>query len=60
MFLVLFVALIIFIDKRKQKKKFHTPYRDKTEQEKEVERAIEKEKSHRNGPPTGGGFGKGM
>ncbi|WP_404452921.1 hypothetical protein LG329_02015 [Virgibacillus necropolis] len=44
LFLILFITLMVYFDKRKQKKKFHTPYREKTEQEKEVERAIEKDR----------------
>ncbi|MCT2534864.1 hypothetical protein NC661_04005 [Aquibacillus koreensis] len=57
LFIVGFIVLMIYLDKRNQKKNFHTPYRDKTEQQKEVERAIEIEKSRRGGPPDGGGFG---
>ncbi|MFZ3580019.1 hypothetical protein [Virgibacillus sp. DJP39] len=43
-FLVIFIISMVYLDKRKQKNKYHTPYREKTEQEKEVERAIEKDR----------------
>lgn len=52
-FVIAFIMLMIIWDKRKQKKQSHQPYHRKTEQEKEVERAIEKEKSRRGGPPVG-------
>ncbi|SFG57708.1 hypothetical protein SAMN05216353_15819 [Halobacillus alkaliphilus] len=63
LFLVLFVAMMIYLDKRKQKKRYYThgmKKGEKTEKEKEVDRAIEKEKSFRGGPPgppSGGGGG---
>jgi hypothetical protein len=55
LFIVLFAALIIFLEIRKPKKKDRSPFKEKTEQEKKIERAIELEKSRRGGPPMGGG-----
>ncbi|WP_430786704.1 hypothetical protein VBD025_14505 [Virgibacillus flavescens] len=49
------VFSIFFIGKYKKHKKSQKP-RNKTDHEKEVEIAIEKEKSRRGGPPTMGGM----
>ncbi|MFZ3579613.1 hypothetical protein [Virgibacillus sp. DJP39] len=54
-FLLVFITLIIFLDKRKKKNSYHKPYQEKTDKEKEVEIAIAKEKSRR-GSGIGGGF----
>ncbi|MDC3424491.1 hypothetical protein NC797_08205 [Aquibacillus sp. 3ASR75-11] len=55
--LVIFIIVMTYLDKRKQKKRFHSPYREKTEQEKEVEREVAKAKSQRGG--SSGGIGGG-
>lgn len=56
LFLILFIAFMIFLDRRKTKKhKGQSPIR-KTEQEKEVERAIAREKGFRGGPGGGDGL----
>ncbi|WP_411955080.1 hypothetical protein ACKXGF_04760 [Alkalibacillus sp. S2W] len=61
LFLVAAIALMIILDKRKQKKRYTKPHHLKTQQEKEnekeVEREVEKARSRRNGPPAGGGPG---
>ena len=57
LFVVLFAALLIYSERRKQKKRYHSRHREQTEQEKEVEKAIELERSKRGGPHMGGGGG---
>ncbi|MCP3028452.1 hypothetical protein [Halobacillus sp. A5] len=51
--LLLLVLLLVYLDKRKQKNRYVEPHLRRAQQEKEVERAIEKEKSFRGGPPSG-------
>ncbi|MBP1949692.1 hypothetical protein [Virgibacillus litoralis] len=51
-FLVIFISFMIFLDKRKKKRRSNNPHREKTEQEKETEIAVEKERGRR---PFGGG-----
>lgn len=57
LFLVLFVSFMIYMDRRKKNKRKGQPPIRQTEQEKEVERAVAREKGWRNGPPMGGGGG---
>lgn len=51
---VLFVVFMVYRDRRKKAKQKGQPPKRKTEQEKEVERAVAREKGWRGGPPTGG------
>ncbi|MGR9050665.1 hypothetical protein ACQ4XT_18680 [Halobacillus faecis] len=56
LFLVLFIAFMIFLDRRKSEKRKGQPPIRKTEQEKEVERAVAREKGFRGGPGGGDGM----
>ncbi|MBX0356936.1 DUF2298 domain-containing protein [Halobacillus sp. Nhm2S1] len=56
LFLVLFIAFMIFLDRKKTKKRRGQPPVRKTEQEKEVERAVAREKGFRGGPGGGDGM----
>lgn len=51
-FFLILITFMIFLDRRRKKRKYHKPYKEKTEQEKEIEKqiVIEKEKS-RGGYP---------
>ena len=56
-FFLILITFMIFLDRRRKKRKYHKPYKEKTEQEKEIEKqiVIEKEKS-RGGYPWIQGF----
>lgn len=55
LFLIVVVVLLIMVDRRKRKKN-NSHFQEKSPHEKELEKQteIEKERSRRNGPPSGG------
>ncbi|MGY4690605.1 hypothetical protein [Salibacterium sp. K-3] len=57
---VLIIIGMVYLDRKKRRNKTGVHPGEYTEEQKEVERQVEKEKSRRNGPPTSGGTGGGM
>jgi uncharacterized membrane protein len=54
---IVFISFIVFMfywDNKKKKKSYQKLYREKTEQEKELEKQIEIEKGKNRRPPWGG------